>query len=41
MKCYNLSSVMFLLSYLSFLLLNIFKLRIKLGVKTQVLSSPT
>lgn len=40
-KCYNLCSIMFLLSYLSFLLLNVFKLRIKLDVKTQVIHDPT
>lgn len=40
-KCYNLCSVMFLLSYLSFLLLNVFKLRIKLDVKTQEICDPT
>lgn len=39
-KCYNLCSVMFLLSYLSFLLLNVFKLRIKLDVKTQEICDP-
>lgn len=40
-KYYNLCSVAFLLSYLSFLLLDVFKLRIKLDVKTQVIRDPT
>lgn len=40
-KCDNLHSIMFLLSYLSFLLLNVFKMRIKLNLKMQVLLEPS
>lgn len=39
-KCYNLWSIVFLLSYLSFLLLSVFKLRIKLNVEAQVIFGP-
>lgn len=39
-KCYNLCSIVFLLSYLSFLLLSVFKLKIKVNVKARVIFDP-